>query len=183
MGPKHKQERRRRAQMELEGRQRRRLEQSPLSREELEDLYTFVAQRVFRDGLGDARLALTRSWLEERDDAAAVLGFLAENRVTSDWEVLVQADPCELFGPTPTRLARMPIEASHLDALIAWVDGKVTVSGCDHDLTFARQWLADHALPIATTEFALIAQGGGCDCEVVLNVDPGRIYPPATLTN
>ena len=170
-----KKERRRLAEEEIDARQRARASRSPLTREELDELYAFVAERAFRDGR-DKSLALTTEWVTSHDRLPAI-AFLNEFGVATDWDVLVNADPCALFGPTATRLARMPLEPDQLLALIDAIDAQVEAVGCQHDLRLTRAWLEERGLPTALVEFALIAQGGGCDCEVVLNVDPERIYP------
>jgi len=176
-----KQERRRLAEQEVAARQQSRLAEAPLGRDELDSLYAFVAERVASVG-HDKTLEITQEYLATSGlDAAAVTSFLQSQQIMTDWDVLMRADPHKLFGPTATRLARMPLDPAELTNLIDAVDEAVRAEGCDHDLGFTRGWLELNELPIATTEFALIAQGGGCDCEVVLNVDHELIYPAGML--
>jgi hypothetical protein len=177
-----KREREAAAREELARRAQVRRERCPLDRDAFEALYQYVAKRSFTDGLVRGELDYTKSWLAAHSfDSAAMISFLGEQSVNSDWEVLVSADPCALFGPTPTRLARMPIDACDLLELLSWLERELDESPCAHDLQLTRHWLETNGRPVEVTEFALIAQGGGCDCEVVLNVDPENIYPPDIL--
>jgi len=173
-----KNERRAAAEAEIARRERERELTSPLSRAEMEALFVSVAERTRSQGLS-RDFDATRKWLVDNDKLVDVsLEFLVTNGVACDWDVLVGADPHVLFGPTPSRLARMPLDRASLTDLMAWLETALVERGCDHTLRLSLEWLGTHALPIASTEFSLIAQGGGCDCEVLLNVDPDRIYPP-----
>jgi len=149
-----------------------------LDRDAFEALYEYVAARTHADGSAHSEFDFTKSWLAARGlDPTAMISFLAEQDVDSDWDLLVSADPCRLFGTTPTRLARMPLEAPDLVELLSWLESQLEEHPCQHSLHLTRQWLVDNAKPVAITEFALVAQGGACDCEVVMNVDPENIYP------
>lgn len=171
-----KKARRQAARDEEARRQREREQNSPITREDLDALYGWLAQSVFDDG-HTGTLDLTRSWLTSNaKDVAAVVTFLESNGATNDFDVLTQADPNRLFGPANGRLARMPLEAGELTMLIDYIDKALADTPCSHDLRMTRRWLADRSLPVAATEFALIAQGGGCDCEVLLNVELERIF-------
>jgi hypothetical protein len=150
---------------------------SPLSRELLTELLDYLAEHIVADG-HDGTFGHTLAWLSTKGlDPSPVTTFLQSHRWTDDFAVAISGDPCLLFGPTPERLARMPIERKALEELLSWLDEKCQASGCDNTRRFTREWLQKRGLPVATTEFALLAQGGGCDCEVVLNVDPENIYP------
>ena len=70
----------------------------------------------------------------------------------------------------------MPIPLDALEALLAYLEDCTCEFGCDHTFRFARQWLVREGCPVYPTEFALIALGAGCDCEVVLNVIPANVY-------
>jgi hypothetical protein len=177
-----KREREAAAREELARRAQARRERCPLDRDAFEALYQYVAKRGFTDGLVRSELDHTKSWLDAHPfDATATISFLEEQGVNSDWDILVSADPCAIFGPTPTRLARMPLDASDLFQLISWLERELDEHPCAHDLQLTRRWLETNGKPLEITEFSLIAQGGGCDCEVVLNVDPENIYPPDVL--
>jgi len=91
--------------------------------------------------------------------------------------VILNADPHLLFGPTDTRIMRMPLVPCELNRLIDWVGKHVAEQGCDQSARFARSFLEQNHLPIASTLTALLAQGGGCDCEIVLNVRTENVYP------
>jgi Protein of unknown function (DUF2695) len=150
---------------------------SPLSRAELDSLLDHLAERILSDGY-DGTLALTSAWLTDRGlPVEPALAFLRQHGFDCDFAVALSADPQKLFGPTSERIARMPIEREALQALIAFLDAECRADGCDNTLRLTRQWLVRHGHPAAATEFAIIAQGGGCDCEVVLNVEPDSIYP------
>ncbi len=167
---------------ELERRAVARRDRCPLDRDAFESLYEYVAIRACADGLARGELDRTKAWFPAHaSDAATTILFLGEQGIASDWDLLVNADPCRLFGPTSTRLARMPIDASDLTEMLSWLENQLEERPCAHDLQLTRQWLKENAKPVETTEFALIAQGGGCDCEVVSNVDPENIYPPDVL--
>lgn len=172
-----KQSRRKAVQIEQARRQSEQLALSPVSRDDFERLYADVAERAAAGGLGNI-FELTRASLcAGNQPVDAVISFFVAHGIKCDWDLLVNADPCELFGPTSKRLARMPIERDELEALLDWLEKNLQTESCKHDLRMTRRWLDEHGLPIAQTEFALIAQGGGCDCEVLLNVDPEAIYP------
>jgi len=150
---------------------------SPLSRAQLDALLDYLADRIAEGG-HDKSFRHTREWLSRNGiPVEPALAFFATHRLADDWSVAVDGDPHKLFGPTALRLARMPIPPDALEALIGYVDGRVRDAGCDNTRRFTREWLAREGWPVHPTEFALIAQGGGCDCEVVMNVEPSNIYP------
>lgn len=151
--------------------------ESPLSRTQLESLLDFLSEQLVTHG-HDGDFAATGAWLRQQTlDPAPVRAFFAKLNIVDDYDAVLRADPHQLFGPTSTRLARMPLEKSALEALIDDVDVACRQEGCDHTLRHTLAWLTQRGLSCASTETALLAQGGGCDCEVVLNVDPSNIYP------
>jgi hypothetical protein len=150
--------------------------QSPLSRTQWNQLLDFLAERLVLDDSGKS-FNHTLQWLSQNGIASeATLAFMNTHRLMDDWSVAIEGDPHKLFGPTPFQFARMPISLDALEELIQHIDEKVTEAGCDHTRRFCRQWLTQKCWPVAPTEFALIAQGGGCDCEIVLNVESSKIY-------
>jgi hypothetical protein len=172
-----KRDRRKAAAQEQERRWRANEGASPLSRELLDSLLDHLAERIVSDG-HDGTFRHTLAWLSTNGiDPNPVVTFLQSHRWEDDFAVAISGDPCVLFGPTPERLARMPIARGALEELVAWVDEKCRAEGCDNSRRFTREWLQKRGLPVAPTELALLAQGGGCDCEVVLNVHPEMIYP------
>lgn len=172
-----KQARRAAAQAEAQRRWRAAEEQSPLSREHLLSMLNAVAVQVADDG-HDHSFSYVNAWLARHSiTAAPVLSFLNEHNVHDDYGLIVGGDPYTLFGPTNDRLRWMPIEREDLQDLLASTEDLIEEHGCDHTHRFTRKFLASRSLPLGATEMALLAQGGGCDCEVVLNVDAETIYP------
>lgn len=57
----------------------------------------------------------------------------------------------------------------HLDDHLDDTDG---CDGCDGELTRTREWALDAGLGWPPLEERLRALGGGCDCEVLANLDP-----------
>ena len=183
MGRHQKRERQLATQAEHRRRQEERARRCPLTRIEFEEMFAFVARRSFHEGVKKT-FAYTESWLDSQSKPRAeTLTFLRQTDARSDWDVLVSVDPHLIFGPTPTRSARMPLEPDEFDDLVDWIDARVQSEGCNHDLRFTEQWLTAHQLPLETTIFALIAQGGACDCEVVMNIEPESIYPETLRSN
>jgi Protein of unknown function (DUF2695) len=150
--------------------------QSPLSRSHLNSLLDFLAERIAEDG-HDKSLKHTAEWLSQNGlPAEPALEFLKAHRMMDDWSVAIDGDPNKLFGPAQFQFARMPIPLDALEELIHYIDERVSQLGCDHTRRFCREWLVREGWPGPPTEFALIAQGGGCDCEIVMNVEPSNIY-------
>ncbi len=152
-----------------------RLAACPLSPDELHQLLDFLAERIDAEGHRGG-CDLTARWCSDQShDAPAVLAFLANERLRTDFDIAVGADPFQLFGSADTRGTRMPLSGQQLAQLIDHVEVEVHRVGCAHDTRIARAWLVEHNLPVATTLFALGAQGGWCDCEIVMNVPPAAI--------
>ena len=163
---------------EIARRRSSRSQASPLTRSQLEALIEYISEETVTAGKDWKSFQLTRDWLRAQSlEEAAILSFFESQRVKDDFSVLVSADPNDLFGPTETRLARMPLDRPDLEGLIDFLDDVVAANGCDHTTRNAKDWLAQHRQPLASTLTALLAQGGGCDCEIVVNVEPDAIYP------
>ena len=142
-------------------------------------LWEYVAEKIATDG-HEQSFTLTEVWLAGHGvKPAPVLMFLEAHRVRDDFSLIIEGDPHKLFGPTADRLAQMPLERQDLEALITWLDSQCRRVGCDDTHRLTREWLRRHEKPLGLTEMSLLAQGGGCDCEVVLNVVPANIYPAA----
>jgi hypothetical protein len=121
----------------------------------------------------------TRGWAVARGFAwEPIVRAFASLEISSDQELLRDTNPYHLFGPTPRRLAWMPIERPQLEALMVHLDelGGQGV-GCDHTPRQTAAWLAEQGLPVPETLAALRVLGGYCDCEMA-NVEPEWIYPP-----
>ncbi len=131
-------------------------------------------------------LLLLRSWHIRRDlrilkrngfDENSALKFLSDENIIDDWSLCTEGDSYSLFGPSEDRLSWMPLESSQLESLIDWLDEEVPIKGCNHDLSLTTEWLKANNCPVHPTLMALLAHGGGCDCEVVMNVEAEGIYP------
>jgi hypothetical protein len=68
-------------------------------------------------------------------------------------------------------VARMPISRADLYSLFAWVDGHVMEEGCNHTLRHTREFIRARGLAEEDVLKWLAEYGGGCDCEVILNVE------------
>ncbi|MFJ9518461.1 DUF2695 domain-containing protein [Kitasatospora sp. NPDC101801] len=64
------------------------------------------------------------------------------------------------------------IGREQLDDLLAHLEEKLGETGCDHSLRHSRDWADSRGEPWSELEQGLQASGGGCDCEVLANVDP-----------
>ncbi len=162
---------------EIARREKDRRERSPISRGDMLNLLSFVGERVMTEGHTND-FTFTIDWLKRNGfDEQAVLKFFSDENLIDDWSLCTEGDPYSLFGPSEDRLSWMPIESFQLESLIEWLDEKVPIKGCNHDLSLTTKWLKTNNCPVHPTLMALLAHGGGCDCEVVLNVEPEGIYP------
>lgn len=66
--------------------------------------------------------------------------------------------------------AAMPLSKTDLKALFDWLD-ETADEGCDGTLRRTRNFLHEHDLPEGTITDWLMDYGGGCDCEVLANVE------------
>jgi hypothetical protein len=147
----------------------------PFGREQMVELLADLSGREpAADPFGN-----TKEWLTQHGfPVEPVLEALAARDLSSDWDVLLAANPFDLYGPTPRRLAWMPLERDQLEALMTHLDeiGEAG-QGCDGSARHTGEWLSQNRLPVRETLAALMALGGGCDCEMA-NVEPEWIYPP-----
>jgi len=177
MKPSGKQARRIAAQVEMQRRWQKAAEECPIPRQVFEQLWNFVAERIAEHG-HDHTLSFTETWAGAQSvDLTSLFSFLRTHRISDDFTLILEGDPNKLFGPSTTRLAQMPIERKALESLLRWLDEACRANGCDDTHRLTRDWLSANGHPVWLTEMALLAQGGGCDCEVVLNVSPDAIYP------
>jgi hypothetical protein len=65
------------------------------------------------------------------------------------------------------------LDASRVESLISFVDGRVCVDGCDHTYRFTEEWARRESVDWHDLLDILEANGGYCDCEVVLNLPDG----------
>jgi hypothetical protein len=93
------------------------------------------------------------------------------------------------------RRDRSPLTRDEMLKLLDYVGEKVMIEGHNHDFSYTCEWLQSNGFemqqalkffsdeniqddcPVHPTLMALLARGGGCDCEVLLNVEPETIYP------
>jgi hypothetical protein len=66
--------------------------------------------------------------------------------------------------------AGMPLSHRQLRALFDHLDAALA-EGCEHDLRLTRAWLRAKKLDEARIVPWLMEMGGGCDCEVLGNVE------------
>lgn len=64
----------------------------------------------------------------------------------------------------------MPLPREALEALFDHLDTSLA-QGCDHTLAHTRAFLDARGLPSEAIVPWLVEQGGGCDCEVLANVE------------
>lgn len=177
MKPSKKEQRR----LAIEEEKRRRFtvaaQRCPVTREEYESLFEHVADHIVEKG-HKHDFSVTADYLKAHAmPMDSFLAFLSEHHISDDWSLFIGGDPHRLFGPTAERFVRMPIEEHALRELLNWMDARVAASGCDHTHKLTREWLSAHRQPETKVIGALMAQGGGCDCEVALNIEPETIYP------
>lgn len=56
--------------------------------------------------------------------------------------------------------------------LFEYVDEKLEANdGCDHSLTFTREFLETQKVDVEGVLDWIVNEGGGCDCEVLYNVE------------
>jgi hypothetical protein len=66
----------------------------------------------------------------------------------------------------------MILEPRQLKALLDQLDERLPTEGCDHSLRLTRAWAEENAVDPDALEQSVSEFGGGCDCEVLVNVDP-----------
>jgi hypothetical protein len=162
---------------EIARREADRAARSPFGREEMLELVSYVGGRIMSEG-HHFDFSYTKEWLKRREiQEEAAIRFLNEEKISDDWSLCVSGDPYKLFGSTENRLAWMPLEREDLEDLLDWLDEQIEAKGCNHDLSLTAQWLNEKGFDVPSIQMALLAQGGGCDCEVVMNLEPETIYP------
>ncbi len=171
-----KRERQLAAAREKKRRQNHALESSPLSREQLDSLWCGVATYIAANGhQGD--FSQTQSFLRRINaDVDACIEFLTTNRMENDFDVLMHCDPNVMFGSVDGRHRRMPLSVDQLKDLLNYLESEIPKVGCDHTTNMSARWLKQHGFPETHTLMACLALGGGCDCEILLNVAPEDIY-------
>ncbi len=72
----------------------------------------------------------------------------------------------------------MSLDREQLGSLLDHVENAVDRDGCDHSRRATDAWALARRLDLARLHAGLEEYGGYCDCEVVMNVDPGLIFDP-----
>jgi hypothetical protein len=162
---------------EILKRERQRAERSPIDRDQMLSLIEYVGKNIMGKG-HEHNFEFTEKWTSSNSiNFASLVIFLESERIKDDWDLVVSADPYDFFGTTSERLSWMPLEKNDLAALLDWLDAILPERGCKHDYTLTKEWLSSKDVDIPTTLMAFMSKGGGCDCEVVYNVEPENIYP------
>ncbi|MAS94474.1 MAG: hypothetical protein CMO55_14840 [Verrucomicrobiales bacterium] len=164
-------------QRELERRNRAAAEACPISRSDFEKMVDHVSDFLV-DHPHENDFAVTTAFLEGKGlPVEETLSFLTERRIKADWDLLVSGDAHNFFGPSADRLVRMPLDEGELDDLLDWLDAEIEAKGCNHTHELTRKWLSTNGHPVVRVVGSLMALGGFCDCEVVMNVETEGIYP------
>ena len=67
---------------------------------------------------------------------------------------------------------RLPMDEELFWQLFDYVDEKIeTNDGCDHSLNLTREFLEKQSIDVESVLDWIINEGGGCDCEVLYNVE------------
>ncbi len=171
-----KRERQLAAAREHKRRQNHAVESSPLSRDQLDSLWLDVATFIDANGHHD-NFSQTHSFLRRISaDVDPCIEFLTTNHMKNDFDVLMHCDPNVMFGSSDGRHRRMPLSVDQLKDLLNYLESEIPKAGCDHTTNISSKWLKQHGFPRTHTLMACLALGGGCDCEILLNVEPENIY-------
>ena len=66
----------------------------------------------------------------------------------------------------------LPMDEELFWNLFDYVDKKLEANdGCDHSLTFTREFLEKQKVDVESVLDWIVNEGGGCDCEVLYNVE------------
>lgn len=71
---------------------------------------------------------------------------------------------------------RLILDKKELLSLIRYLDKHLSEVPCDRSLKNVEKWAEKHKIDFADLEISLIDLGGGCDCEVVNNIEPERFF-------
>ena len=72
--------------------------------------------------------------------------------------------------------ALMYLSEEQLESLLDYVDVELEATPCDHSLKHTMEWARAVGVDPIRLRDSLLEFGGGCDCEVVLNIDPEEIF-------
>ena len=76
------------------------------------------------------------------------------------------------------QLARLPVDRAQLEALLDHVAERLEESGCDHSPRFTEEWAEQNGVDEDQLLDGLLQFGGGCDCEMLMNVEPEELFAP-----
>ena len=157
-----------------------RKEVSPINQEQMLSLVEYVGGKVISNGHTN-NLNYASQWAHKNGiDFDELSSFLNSEKIHDDFSLFCEGDPYELFGETDERLSWMPLARDEFNELMDFLDKKLPSHGCNNDFKLTKKWLKtkDYDTPIILA--ALLAKGGGCDCEITFNVDEEGIYPDTT---
>ena len=66
----------------------------------------------------------------------------------------------------------MTLQPHELRALLGVLDAELGETPCEHTYRLTRAWAASRKIDWGRLEPSLVHFGGGCDCEVLANVNP-----------
>jgi hypothetical protein len=66
----------------------------------------------------------------------------------------------------------MVLEPAQLKDLLDHLDEALGRTDCDHSLRLTHAWAVENGIDEDALEESVFHFGGGCDCEVLANVDP-----------
>jgi hypothetical protein len=78
----------------------------------------------------------------------------------------------QLEAEAEEQWSRLGLAPGQLKSLLDYLDVQLPVEPCDHTLRHTETWAAEHAVAADELADSLAELGGGCDCEVLANVDP-----------
>lgn len=79
-------------------------------------------------------------------------------------------------GERDERRKRMCLSEPQLEALLDHLEQRLERTGCDGTPRLTVEWIEGERMDRDRVLESLLELGGGCDCEVILNVDPEEIY-------
>jgi hypothetical protein len=65
----------------------------------------------------------------------------------------------------------MPLSLARANALLDFIDRKLPENGCDHSYHQTREFCQMHRLDSDAVVRWAVENGGGCDCEVLANLE------------
>jgi hypothetical protein len=90
-------------------------------------------------------------------------------------KLLIDATHSQLHADAPVVNQKMNLFASFYESF--WRSQAIFEQGCQHNHSLTHQWLSSKGIDNPAIGMALLSQGGGCDCEIVLNIELDAIYP------